>query len=343
MIMSAATRSRSKMGSFCGYGALVRIGLIARSDGYSEFAHALAARLPGHALVRPDQGPLDAAFTAGGAVTRALLEREPIGFVQTIGTGFENVDLAAATELGVWVANLRSAATGNADSVAEHAVLLMLALARKLPIATERLRRGEWAQPTGTALLGKLACIVGLGDIGTAITLRLAPFGMRLVATRRDPARGGPPGVRVLAASALSEAVREADFVIVSARASAENRTLIDAKVIAAMKPGAFVINVARGSLVELDALQAALESGHLAGAGLDVFPQEPIDPAHPILRLPQVIATPHIAGVTDVNLARSIEKVADNFSRYIRGERPEFLLNEPPHPRKPLGESVGP
>ena len=315
----------------------MRIGLVARSDGYDEFVSALAAKLPGHALVRPAEGRLDAVFTAGGRVDRGLLEREPIGFVQTIGTGYENIDLPAATELGVWVANLRSSATGNADSVAEHAVLLMLALARQLPAASEQLRRGEWAQPTGLALLGKTACIVGLGDIGSAVAVRLAPFGMRLVATRRDPARGGPPGVRVLGADALLEAVREADFVVVCARASAENRNLVDGRVIAAMKPGAFLVNIARGSLVDLEALRAAIEGGRIAGAGLDVFPHEPVDPNEPILRLPQVIATPHIAGVTDVNLARSIDKVAENFARYIRGERPEFLLNVPSRPRQPL------
>lgn len=276
--------------------------------------------------------PLDGvdAVLAVGTLGREPMERGRFGLIQTVGTGYDNVDVAAATELGIMVANMPASQTGNAESVAEHVVLLMLALSRQLNAAQEGLRQRRWAQPLGSALLGKRACIVGLGDVGSAVAARLQPFGMELTATRNDPSKPGPPYVAVFAADRLAEAFREADYVVLCARASEANRFLLNAGTIAAMKRGAILINIARGSLVDHEALLQALRSGHLRAAGLDVFWEEPVDPDHPLLQLPNVIATPHIAGVTDVNMARTLRLIAENLRRFARGEYPYFLINQP-------------
>ncbi|MDC0712557.1 NAD(P)-dependent oxidoreductase [Stigmatella sp. ncwal1] len=321
----------------------MRIAFTSRTPEYRLFADRLAALLPAHQVlflgsqVPADSEPLDAVVTAGGRIPRDVLQRSSLGFVQTIGTGFETVDVQAATELGVWVAHMRASATGNAESVAEHAILLLLALSRQLRTAEQGLRQREWAQPMGSALLGKVACVVGLGDIGTALAVRLQAFGMKVLGVRQDASKGGPPGVRVFGEGELHHALGEADCVVLAVRASARNENLMNEAALAAMKPGALLVNIARGSLLKPEALLAVLRSGHLAGAGLDVFWEEPVDPHHPLLQLPQVIATPHIAGVTDVNMTRSLERVASNLESYARGRRPEFLLNSPAQPRKPL------
>ena len=287
---------------------------------------------PGHAI-----GPLDGVdvIIAVGAVRRPDMERGTFGFIQTIGTGYDNVDLAAASELGISVSNMPASRTGNAESVAEHALLLMLALSRQLRAAEAAFADHRWAQPVGAALYRKRACLVGLGDVGTALAERLHACGMQLVATRRDQSKGGPPFVRVIEAEGLREAVSTADYVIVCARPGEDTNNLIDAAVLAACPKGAILINIARGSLVDHKALLAALQSGHLRGAGLDVFWEEPVDPSHPLFALPNVIATPHIAGVTDVNMQQTLRLVAENLNRYARGEVPEFLVNRPLNQRK--------
>lgn len=322
----------------------MRIAFVSRSSDYRPFAEQLAARLPAHeVLFRGAERPwsldgVEALLTAGGVIGREVLESSSVGFIQTIGTGYDNVDLPVATRLGVWVSHMRASATGNAESVAEHAVLLLLALARRMPLAQQSVKQGSsWAQPRGTALLGKVACIVGLGDVGTALAVRLRAFGIRLVGVRDHASRGGPEGVQVFGADELHQSLREADFVLLAARASPLNGEMMDAEAFAAMKPGALFVNVARGSLVKTAALEAALRSGHLGGAGLDVFWEEPVDPRHPLLQLPQVIATPHVAGITDVTLERSMERAAHNMDAYSRGLRPDFLLNAPSRPRKAL------
>jgi phosphoglycerate dehydrogenase-like enzyme len=277
-------------------------------------------------------GPLDGvdALIAVGQVGAEDMEHGSFGFIQTIGTGYDNIDLSSATKLGVWVSNMPASRTGNAESVAEHAILLMLALSRQLSIAETNLRSRRWAQPLGIALYKKVACLIGLGDVGAALAERLHAFGMQVVATRRDPSKGGPPFVRVMPAEDLREAVSAADYVIVCARPSANSDNLIDAATLGAFKPKAFLINIARGSLVDHDALLNALNSRHLGGAGLDVFWEEPVDPAHPLFALPNVIAAPHIAGVTDVNMTQTLRLVVENLNRYARGEVPEFLVNHP-------------
>lgn len=274
--------------------------------------------------------PLDgvSAVVAVGRIGRDVMERGRFGFVQTMGTGYDHIDIPAATELGIRVAHLPAGETGNAESVAEHAVLLMLALSRKLALAQENIRTRHLAQPLGQALLGKTACIVGLGSVGLALAGVLHAFGMKVVATRRNVSRGAPGFVQLYPLERLPEALGVADYVILCARAGDENLRMMNAEKLAAMKPGAILVNVARGSLIDEEALRAALESEHLQGAGLDVFTVEPPEPESILLGMPQVLATPHIAGATDINVERSLQAIAENLRRWERGEVPKFLVN---------------
>ena len=307
-----------------------------RDHGSRRLVERLAPLLPGITLLDSPPGtpvgPLDGvdAILAIGRVDRAAMEAGRFNFIQTVGTGYEHIDLAAAAELGIRVAHVPSSETGNAESVAEHAILLMLAVSRQLPAAREGLREKRWAQPVGRALLGKTACVVGLGSLGMALVERLHSFGMKLSATRRNFERGAPSFVHLYPEDQLPRALSAADYAILCLRASSENNRLFDAAMLAAMKPGAVLINVARGSLIDEDALVASIASGHLRGAGLDVFWDEPADPHHPLFHLPQVIATPHIAGVTDVNLGRTFQVVAENLQRFRKGETPMHLVTNP-------------
>lgn len=311
---------------------------------YHEGFRQLRLVLPDHDLARCDSGAVaehldgvDVLIPTIARIDRDVIAAGGFGLVQQYGVGLERVEIEAATAAGVWVARVPSAGTGNAESVAEHGILLMLTLARRLDEARRALREGQLGQPVGAALLGKTVCIVGLGDIGTQLALRLRPFGMRLTAVRARADLGAPPeaGIeRVYGADALHTALGDADFVIVCVKYDARSHHLIDGAALAAMRPGAFLVNVARGGLVDPDALHGALACGHLAGAGLDVFWEEPVDPGHPLFGQ-NVVATPHIAGVTDRSFAGIAQVIADNVARFARGDAPLHAVNYVPAPRR--------
>jgi phosphoglycerate dehydrogenase-like enzyme len=308
-------------------------------EGFTESRRRLAPLVPAHVLATcPNEAVLDHLHGVDVVVPYVARIDEHViaggsfGLVQQFGVGLEGVDVPGATAAGVWVARVPSAGTGNAESAAEHALLLMLALSRHLPQAQAALGDGVVGDPSGIALWKKTACIVGLGDIGSALATRLRACGMRLVAVRRRPERGGIAelGVeRVFGPDGLLEALALADYVAICVNYDAATHHLIDRAAFAAMKKGAFFINVARGGLVDPDALLHALESGRLAGAGLDVYWEEPPDPKHPIFRH-NVIATPHVAGVTDASYDGIAQVVARNIERYSRGDAPLFAVNAP-------------
>jgi phosphoglycerate dehydrogenase-like enzyme len=183
-------------------------------------------------------------------------------------------------------------------------------------------------QPQGKALLGKTVGIVGLGGIGRALAVRLQTFGVRIHGIRRTHPRkakeeldldwaGGPED--------LPQLLQEADFVVLCTPLTAQTRNLMSARSFEWMKNGSFLINLSRGGLVDREALKQALASGRIAGAGLDVFWEEPPDPADPIFNY-NVLATPHIAGSTDVSMSGILSVVAENIRRLERGQEPRFL-----------------
>jgi phosphoglycerate dehydrogenase-like enzyme len=304
----------------------------------------LAPLLPGWQISGCPSGELaayvdsvDVVCPFGAKISAEVIARGRFGLIQQYGVGLDRVAVDAATEAGVWVCRLPGDQTGNADSVAELAVLQVLALLRRLDEARAALADGRWGQPVGQSLLGTTTVLVGLGAVGTAVASRLAGFGTRLIGVRAHPERGGPDVVeRVVDPDALLDVLAEADVVICSAMGSADTRHLFGRRAFTAVKPGVIFVNVARGSLVDESALLDALDSGRVAAAGLDVYAVEPADAAHPLLAHARVLATPHIAGLTDVMFRRSGELFAANLTRWWHGETPRWAVNRPPVPRRP-------
>lgn len=244
--------------------------------------------------------------------------------VQQYGAGLDSVDIPAATEAGVPVANVPTAGTGNAESVAEIALLFMLGLARNYPQTQHSIRNRVLGSPMGQALKGKTVAIVGYGGIGRALAERLVGFEMTVLAvSRRGPGFGKPDDrgivARHVAQDALHDVLREADFVVTAPPLNDDTRGLLGPAEFACLKPSAFVVNVARGPVVDYAALLDALKTGRIAGAGLDVFWQEPFDPDDEIFRY-NVLATPHVGGATDVSLQGIAKRVAENVNRLRRG-----------------------
>ena len=231
--------------------------------------------------------------------------------VARAGVGLDNVDIKAATAAGVMVVN---APTSNVISAAELTVAHILSLARHVPAAHAALSQGQWKRSafTGVELYEKTVGIVGLGRIGALITARLQAFGVRVVAFDPyvTPARAQQLGVTLLG---LDELLAQSDFVTIHMPKTPETTGMIGLEQLRAMKPTAFVVNVARGGLVDEGALLEALTSGEIAGAGLDVFSSEP-PTDHSLLGLPNVVVTPHLGASTHeaqekagVSVARSV------------------------------------
>jgi phosphoglycerate dehydrogenase-like enzyme len=246
--------------------------------------------------------------------------------VQCASHGFDYVDLEAARARGVTVANIGSSGA-EAQNVAEQTFALMLALAKQLVPAHTALVDADWALPrlqrSLTELSGKTLGIVGLGNIGQQVARRAVAFDMNVVyaGRRRVPeeteARLG--GARHVP---LDELLRTADYVSLHTPLTEETRHLLDAERLALLKPSAFVVNTARGALIDQDALADALEKGALAGAGIDVFDPEPPTPALRLLKAPNVVLSPHVGGVTRETLVRIALAAVQNVTGFLTGEQ---------------------
>jgi len=252
---------------------------------------------PYHALIVRSQVKVSREVIAAGANLRV---------VARAGVGLDNIDVEAAGAAGLVVLN---APDGNTVAAAEHTLALLLAVARRIPAADASTRAGEWARSRfgGVELRGRVLGIVGLGRIGIAVADRARAFGMELLGSDPyvDPSRAGAHGIRVVS---LPELLAAADVVTVHVPLSAETSNLIDAAAIAGLKPGAIVLNVARGGIVDEVALAGALRDGRLWGAGIDVYEHEP-PTGSPLLDAPNAVLTPHIAASTaEAQVAVGIE-----------------------------------
>jgi phosphoglycerate dehydrogenase-like enzyme len=298
----------------------------------------LAPLLPDDDVLRVSASQVREASAAADVLIPMMtrLDAQVIGatsarLIQQWGAGLEGVDVEAASARGIFVCNVPSDATPNAESTAEHAVLLMLACARRLPASRRALDEGLWGAPLGESLFGKQALIVGFGRVGKALARRLVALGMEVYAIRRSPEPGEASRTGVREVGSVSDLVRlaaSADFVVCTATATAEARGLLDARTFGAMKPSSFVINVARGTVIDEPALIAALREGRIAGAGLDVFSEEPIDPRNPLLAMENVIATPHVAGVTRQSYEGIARAIAANVTAVKAGRAPQYCVN---------------
>ena len=252
-----------------------------------------------------------------------LATADRLALIQQAGTGLEGIDIAAAKQRGIMVANVPSDSSGNADSVAELGIWMMIGLARRYHEIADCLAQQQLGQPVGLGLKGKTVGLVGLGGIGKALAARLRPFGMRMIGVRReaDAAFAHQHGLAWLGdMTQLPQLLQQADFVVLSLPDNPQTHQIIDATALAQMKPQSFLINLGRGGLIDKAAFLSALKNRSLAGAGLDVFWQEPPDPQDEVFRY-NVIATPHIGGVTDISLAGNLSGVCDNLRRLRDGE----------------------
>ena len=254
---------------------------------------------------------------------REVLQRMPhCLLIQMPAVGYDVIDDRAAAEFGIAVAN---AAGYNRDAVADWTVMAILNLIRRGSWGDHRLREGGWPKPEmmGRELGALTVGIVGLGNVGSALAIRLLSFGSRVLCA--DVVEKSLPGVeRVL----FGDLLELADVVCVHVPLNEETHHLIDAEALTRMPKGAYLINASRGPVVDEKALVAALESGHLGGAALDVFEQEPTSTDNPLRQMENVFLSPHVGGATREAEARVLEVVRDNLSRVLDGEEPSNVVN---------------
>jgi phosphoglycerate dehydrogenase-like enzyme len=279
--------------------------------------------------------PVDVVIPLWSPLSGKAIRAGNFGLVQQFGVGVDNVDLDAAADEGVWVANMAGL---NAVPVAEHAVALLLALARRLPEASKGFEPGHWGEPAGRSLSGTAACIVGAGAIGTEIARRLAAFDVTVTGLRRHPPSGPiDPFAAIYTAEHLLDCVADVDSVIIAAGYRAGEPPLIDDTVIRAMRPDSWLINIARGALLDAEAALNHLNTAHLAGLGLDVFETEPYPAGGPLLSHPRVVATAHIASLTSDYFVAASRRLGEALAAYVDDQPPAGLLTIP-NPRSRAG-----
>lgn len=262
------------------------------------------------------------------------------------GVGLEGVDIEAATKFGIKVARIPGNTSGNSLSCAEHAIYLILGLLRDQKGMEKAFKERMLGAPTGETLYGKTVFIVGYGNIGKDLAIRLRPFGVKILATRRRwhsnsaldlskqdavdnyPIQSTDNGNikddlidEKGSNECLYEFAKQADIVVTCATLTSETVGMVNVKFLSSMKKGAFLVNVARGGLLDYEAVKASLECGHLGGLGTDVAWFEPFDPADPIIQHPKVLITPHVAGVTEVSYRNMAKVIGDCALHLNNGE----------------------
>src|SRR5712691_1728550 len=296
-------------------------------------------------------GPYDGLIVRSQTkVTAEVLERaDALKVVGRAGIGLDNVDVEAATRRGILVVN---APQSNILSAAEHTMALLLAQARNIPQANAALREGRWERERfqGVELSGKTLGVVGLGRVGSMVAQRAAGFGLRLVGydpyVSKDRARA--LGVELM--PNLEAVLVQADFITIHLPRTSETEGLIGEREFALMKEGVRIVNTSRGGILDEGALVAAIRDGRLAGAALDVFEQEPIPGAHPLLVFDQVVVTPHLGASTVEAQDKAGTAIAEMVRLALRGEFVPYAVNVPAagevselvRPFLPLAEKLG-
>ena len=262
-------------------------------------------------------------------VTRQMFEEMPnCRLMIRYGHGYDTVDVDAATDHGVMVTNI---AGSTSEEVSNHALALLLACARSLKPMDRATSAGKWGQvysrSAARRVWGETLGVIGFGHIGRAMARKGRALGMRVLV--HDPYVG--PWIAIEYDVTLvekEELFREADYISAHVPLTPETHHIIGEKTLALMKPTSFVINTARGPVVDEAALTRALREGRIAGAGLDVFEEEPVDPDNPLLHMENVIVTPHIAGSSEPGWATICRRAGEEAARALRGERPQVLVN---------------
>jgi len=263
-------------------------------------------------------------------ITPELMDVAPrLQVIAKHGVGVDNIDVAAATARRIPVVTTPGA---NSVSVAEHILSMMLCLANRICAADAALKSGRFRSRedyVGVELRGKTLGVVGMGRIGCE-TARIASLGFGMDVCYFDPmlvnVPDGANGYRRL--NGLDELLCEADFVVLCLPLTPETSGLIGPRELSLMKPTAYIVNTSRGGLIDEDALHEALMSGQIAGAGADAFVKEPVPSDHPLLRIDNFIATPHVGGATREAMKRMSTDMAEEILRVLRGEQPCHAVN---------------
>ena len=266
----------------------------------------------------------DALITRGGIrVTREMMASSRLRVVGVHGVGCDHVDLQAAKELGKVVFNTPSALT---ETVAEMALALMLALTRRLVSADRAVRAGEWTRKygdlIGSELMGKTVGIIGMGRIGSAVARHLKPFRVELLYfdVVERPELEAELGLRRVELDTL---LGMSDIITLHTPLTPQTRGLISRREFTLMKDGVYIVNTARGKIIEQQPLIEAMESGKLAGAALDVFEEEPLDPGDPLASMDNVVLTPHLGASSREAMRRMAVEVAEGIIEVLRGGTP--------------------
>ncbi len=271
----------------------------------------------------------DVAAVIAGAepYTRNVMESAPrLRIIARAGVGVNNIEIPAATEMGILVTN---AAGQNSESVAEHLFGLMLAACRRIGWLDANVRKGLWReiQPPMRPLNGMTMGILGFGNIGKQVARRAVAFGMRVIAhdivRDEEAARGW--GVRFVG---LEELARESDYLTCHVPLTPATKHIVNREILRLMKPAAFVFNTSRGAVFDLDAVAQALQDGTIRGAGIDVFPEEPPDCAHPIFTLENAVLAPHLGGRGEDAIRNTLRHATRCVLDFFRGARPPAAVN---------------
>jgi phosphoglycerate dehydrogenase-like enzyme len=260
----------------------------------------------------------DAAVVTGPRLDESLLgAADSLELFAGAYAGHSHLPLKAFESRGVAVTN---ASGVHAPNVAEHVLGAILAFSRNFHVGRERANRGEWRSYQTGELQGSTVAVVGLGAIGSAVVDRLNAFGVRTVGVRGDPSDGGPAD-EVVGPDRFHEAIAEAAYVVLACPLTEATRGLVDREAFRTMRDDGVLVNVARGQVVDTDALVAALRRNAVGGAALDVTDPEPLPPDHPFWGFENVLVTPHNAGSTPRYYDRLADLVAENVGRLVRGE----------------------
>ena len=270
-------------------------------------------------------------LVVSGLWKEGLLDAAPrLRYIQSIGAGYDQFPLDDLRARGVRLASARGV---NVNGVSEHAFAHILALSRHIHTGRDNQRSHTWRGMISDLtrredeLPGKTLGIVGMGAIGSRVARLGKAFGMRVVATKRDPATAEGPADEVYTPDGLPKLLKESDFVVLNCPLTEETRGIIDAEALSLMKPSAYLINVARGACVDEAALLEALRSGQIAGAGIDHFLEDPLPPSSPFWDLDNVMITPHTGGETRMYEENVVDILLENLDRLWRGQ--EELYNQ--------------
>lgn len=284
----------------------------------SEFPELKIDLVDHHSKVDPFIGSADILLTFGAHMADHVLEKGTrLRWIQALGTGVDGIVDRPPFREGVLVTNMHGL---HGDSVPEAAVMLMLALARDLPRAMRNQHARRWDRYASRLLKGKTVGIFGVGAIAKSLAPKCKTFGMTVVGIT-SAVREVEGFHRVVHRDELEGTVPELDFLVLLTPYTPETHGIVDAKVLAAMKPSAYLVNLARGGIVDEQALMRALREKRLAGAALDVFAQEPLPADHPLWNMDSVIVTPHLGGFHDQYAEEALPTVVENFRKFLAGD----------------------